>query len=62
MYTFSRRNQSYCFSRKLFAKLDELGVTENNFMKHRITEIVIAMLQEFYDYLETPNDVNQSTT
>ena len=54
--TFVRKNQSYSFNRKLFSKLDELGITENNFMKHRITESVIAMLREFYDYLEMSED------
>lgn len=56
--TFVRRIRAYCFNRKLFSKLEELGITEDNFMRHRITELVIAMLEEFYDYLETSEDVN----
>ena len=54
--TFLRKNLSYCFNRKLFSKLEELGIAEDNFMRHRITEMVITMLEAFYDYLETPED------
>ena len=59
--TFERKNLSYCFSRRLFSKLEELGITEDNFIKHRITEIVIAMLEEFYDYLESSQEVDSKT-
>lgn len=45
--TFERKNLSYCFSRRLFSKLEELGITEDNFIKHRITEIAYVNNSHF---------------
>lgn len=49
---FLKKNQEYNFNQKLFDKLEQQGINENNFLQNSITKLVIDELQQFYDYID----------
>lgn len=48
---FIKKNQEYNFNSKLFHILAEHGVNEKSFLGHKITQLVIDELEEFYGIL-----------
>ena len=49
---FLEKVQEYDFTHVLFSKLEESGVTNDNFSQHSIDQVVTEELQEFYKYLD----------
>ncbi len=45
---FLKKNHAYNFNDKLFCVLAEHGITENNFLGHTITQLVLDELEKFY--------------
>ncbi len=53
---FLRRTQDYNFNKRLFNALEREGINEQNFLKHRITQLVKDELEEFYNQLVALKD------